>query len=62
MLNNIFSLMVNDVSIIPLFLEPVGFKAPAFPSIASTFTMFQSENSTIVLPCEAQAYPVPIFR
>jgi len=43
-------------------LEPVGFKAPSFPSVASTFTIQTPQNSTLALTCEAQSYPVPIFR
>ncbi|XP_037715235.1 Down syndrome cell adhesion molecule-like protein Dscam2 isoform X23 [Drosophila subpulchrella] len=42
--------------------EPVGFKAPSFPSVASTFTIQTPQNSTLALTCEAQSYPVPIFR
>lgn len=44
------------------FTEPVGFKAPAFPSVATSFGISHEENSTVVLPCEAQAFPVPVFR
>jgi len=43
-------------------LEPVGFKAPSFPSVASTFTIQTPQNSELALTCEAQSYPVPIFR
>ncbi|XP_017961152.1 Down syndrome cell adhesion molecule-like protein Dscam2 isoform X40 [Drosophila navojoa] len=42
--------------------EPVGFKAPSFPSVASTFTINAPQQSCLALTCEAQAYPVPIFR
>uniref|UniRef100_A0A6P4EDH1 Down syndrome cell adhesion molecule-like protein Dscam2 isoform X37 n=1 Tax=Drosophila rhopaloa TaxID=1041015 RepID=A0A6P4EDH1_DRORH len=42
--------------------EPVGFKAPSFPSVASTFTIQTPQNTDLALTCEAQSYPVPIFR
>nr|AAN71649.1 SD11109p [Drosophila melanogaster] len=42
--------------------EPVGFKAPSFPSVASTFTIQSPKNIKLALTCEAQSYPVPIFR
>lgn len=45
-----------------IFLEPMGFKGPSFPSDASTFTVNVPQNDTIALTCEAQAYPVPYFR
>nr|NP_995769.1 down syndrome cell adhesion molecule 1, isoform E [Drosophila melanogaster]AAS64901.1 down syndrome cell adhesion molecule 1, isoform E [Drosophila melanogaster] len=42
--------------------EPVGFKAPSFPSVASTFTIQSPKKSELALTCEAQSYPVPIFK
>lgn len=42
--------------------EPVGAKAPAFPSEAATFNHRSPIDSTISLICQAQAYPVPIIR
>lgn len=45
-----------------MFTEPLGYKAPSFPSVATTFTVFVPRNDTIALTCEAQAYPVPYFR
>ncbi|KRF79707.1 cell adhesion molecule Dscam1 isoform X24 [Drosophila virilis] len=42
--------------------EPVGFKAPSFPSVASTFTIHAPQHNSLALTCEGQAYPVPVFR
>lgn len=45
-----------------IVLEPVGFKGPSFSSSASMFNTFSPENSTVSLTCEAQAFPIAVFR
>lgn len=42
--------------------EPIGSKAPAFNNDASQFVAFREQGSQITLLCNAQAFPVPIYR
>ncbi|XP_055535113.1 cell adhesion molecule Dscam2 isoform X11 [Wyeomyia smithii] len=41
--------------------EPIGSKAPSFGSNIMTF-LDTARNSSIALLCQAQAYPVPVFK
>ncbi|XP_049290913.1 Down syndrome cell adhesion molecule-like protein Dscam2 isoform X20 [Anopheles funestus] len=42
--------------------EPIGSKAPTFPSDSGTSSFKKPANSTITLLCQAQGFPVPITR
>ncbi|XP_053612858.1 cell adhesion molecule Dscam1 isoform X42 [Plodia interpunctella] len=42
--------------------EPVGFKAPSFSSESALSSIKRHENQSFALLCQAQAYPVPLFR
>lgn len=44
------------------FQEPLGAKAPAFPNLAKSSTFVEAQGKDLVLLCQAQAYPVPLFR
>jgi hypothetical protein len=44
------------------FTEPVGFKAPVFSSDSKTSHFEREQGSTFALMCQAQAFPVPVFR
>lgn len=52
----------SKLKFINFYLEPVGFKGPAFSTDASTFSIRWDESSTLALLCQAQGYPVPIQR
>lgn len=43
-------------------LEPVGVKAPSFPSSAKSSTYVYDEGQSFTFLCQAQALPIPIFR
>nr|XP_015838892.1 PREDICTED: Down syndrome cell adhesion molecule isoform X20 [Tribolium castaneum] len=42
--------------------EPIGFKAPTFQNDATSISYTRTINQSFGLLCQAQAYPVPIFR
>ncbi|XP_055593965.1 cell adhesion molecule Dscam2 isoform X15 [Uranotaenia lowii] len=42
--------------------EPIGLKAPSFSSTARSSSFVEASNRTLALFCQAQAFPVPIFR
>ncbi|XP_047530755.1 Down syndrome cell adhesion molecule-like protein Dscam2 isoform X26 [Vanessa atalanta] len=42
--------------------EPVGSKAPSFSSESALSSLKRHENQSFALLCQAQAFPVPIFR
>ncbi|KAL1399588.1 hypothetical protein pipiens_008092 [Culex pipiens pipiens] len=42
--------------------EPIGSKAPSFATEAMMMGVRTASNTSTVLTCQAQAYPVPIFR
>ncbi|XP_052739471.1 cell adhesion molecule Dscam2 isoform X11 [Bicyclus anynana] len=42
--------------------EPVGFKAPTFSTDARSSTFVRTVNQSFALLCQAQSFPVPIFR
>ncbi|XP_055694224.1 cell adhesion molecule Dscam2 isoform X11 [Lutzomyia longipalpis] len=42
--------------------EPIGWKSPAFNTDSKSSTFIRAENQSFGLLCQAQAYPVPIFR
>ncbi|XP_041784482.1 Down syndrome cell adhesion molecule-like protein Dscam2 isoform X24 [Anopheles merus] len=42
--------------------EPIGSKAPTFPSDARSITYNKPSNTSLALFCQAQAFPVPISR
>ncbi|KAL1463714.1 hypothetical protein WDU94_015440 [Cyamophila willieti] len=44
------------------YIEPVGFKAPTFSSVSDIIRFKKAGGSSFALLCEAQAYPVPLFR
>lgn len=44
------------------FIEPVGAKAPTFPTVSKISTLTGKSFSDIVLLCQAQAFPVPLTR
>lgn len=44
------------------YLEPVNTRPPSFSSDATTFGVRSHENSSLALLCNAQAYPVAVFR
>lgn len=50
------------IEYVNFIVEPVGFKAPAFSSDASTFSIRWEQSSELALLCQAQAYPIPIQR
>lgn len=64
--NNIFHLL----ELFPCFTltsrlfptEPVGSKAPSFSSESALSSIKRNENQSFALLCQAQAFPVPIFR
>lgn len=43
-------------------IEPIGYKAPSLASAAESITFKHSVNSSFGLLCQAQAFPVPVFR
>lgn len=43
-------------------LEPVGSRAPSFSTDALTLQMRRTQSTNLAITCQAQAYPVPIFR
>ena len=45
-----------------MILEPLGAKAPNFPSALKSSTFWEEQGNDMVLLCQAQAYPVPVFR
>lgn len=51
----------NKLLLIPL-TEPVGFKAPVFSTDSITSHFVRGQNSALALLCQAQAFPVPVFR
>ena len=42
--------------------EPVGFKAPVFNSESKISLFEKPRDINIALLCQAQAFPVPVFR
>lgn len=42
--------------------EPIGYKAPSMGNKAESTTFKHAVNTTFVLLCECQAFPVAIFR
>lgn len=42
--------------------EPVGAKVPTFSTDALSQTISRKEGQPFVLLCQAQAFPVPMFR
>lgn len=48
---------------IDLFLaEPIGSKAPTFSTDFTSSALTRHSGQALVLLCQAQAFPVPIFR
>lgn len=45
-----------------LTLEPIGLKAPSFPSEAKSVSYVKKMDQSISLLCLAQGYDVPTFR
>ncbi|CAA9994318.1 unnamed protein product [Nesidiocoris tenuis] len=43
-------------------LDPVGSKAPSFPSESSSSTFRRKSGQSLEMLCQAQAYPLPTFR
>lgn len=43
-------------------VEPIGYKAPSLANKAESITFKHAVNTTFVLLCECQAFPVAIFR
>lgn len=43
-------------------LEPLGAKAPSFNNDANSFSYTRALGQNFALLCQAQAYPVPVFR
>lgn len=43
-------------------IEPIGFKAPSLANNAQSITFKHAVSTTFVLLCQAQAFPVPVFR
>lgn len=46
----------------PLFLEPIGFKAPMLSSDVRGVMITKRKASGFALLCPAQGYPIPNFR
>jgi len=44
------------------FSEPIGSKAPAVPTGVMVFQQHVPLLSTFSMLCQAQAFPVPVFR
>uniref|UniRef100_A0A182UZF7 Ig-like domain-containing protein n=1 Tax=Anopheles merus TaxID=30066 RepID=A0A182UZF7_ANOME len=42
--------------------EPIGSKSPSFSNDAVTVAVKAARNTSIALTCQAQAFPVPVFR
>lgn len=55
---NFINVKSND----EFWLEPVGSKAPTFAIDFVTMAVKSRENESLALTCQAQAYPVPIFK
>lgn len=53
---------MNDINITTVLAEPVGAKIPTFSSDALSQTISRKQGQAIVLLCQAQAFPVPMFR
>lgn len=45
-----------------ILAEPVGAKAPTFSSDALSQTISRKEGQGFALLCQAQGFPVPLFR
>lgn len=52
----------NNVKVYLSSLEPIGTKAPALTGDLKGGWKDKRANSSIVLTCPAQGYPVPSFR
>jgi hypothetical protein len=44
------------------FVEPIGFKAPAFANDMKSISITREEKQAFELSCRAQGYPAPSFR
>ncbi|CAK1540555.1 unnamed protein product [Leptosia nina] len=54
------SFQVNKVLI--LFIEPIGFKSPTFSNDVQFSGITRKTNQDFAMLCQAQAFPVPLFR
>lgn len=44
------------------YAEPVGSKAPSFSTESALSSIKRHQGQSFALLCQAQAFPVPIFR
>lgn len=58
----VFKVPILFLCVHSFFVEPVGFKGPSFSSVATSYGIYGPRGATVALTCEAQAYPVPVFR
>lgn len=49
-------------AVIFCFIEPIGTVPPRMPIKEKIGAALGSLNNPLVLPCDAQAFPIPLFR
>lgn len=58
----LFRQVHNYVQYLYFYIEPVGAKAPSFSTDSKSITFERSIGQGFGLLCQAQAFPVPLFR